>query len=53
MVHRERRKYLLADFFSRFYLNFIAGLPADDWMSQIESLAYKLPSSTTGINFNI
>ncbi|WP_421795871.1 AAA family ATPase [Haliscomenobacter sp.] len=41
-------KYILADFFSRFYVNFMANRQSADWMSQIESHAYK---SWCGIAF--
>ncbi len=34
-------KYVLADFYSRFYLSFISHRKASDWMSQMDSPAYK------------
>ena len=34
-------KYILADFYSRFYLNFISNRKISNWMSQIDSSAYK------------
>jgi uncharacterized protein len=34
-------KYILADFYSRFYLNFINNRKVSNWMSQINSSAYK------------
>jgi uncharacterized protein len=34
-------KYILADFYSRFYLNFISNRKITNWMSQIDSNAYK------------
>jgi uncharacterized protein len=35
-------KYVLADFYSRFYLNFISNRKITNWMSQIDSSAYKM-----------
>jgi hypothetical protein len=34
-------KYVLADFYSRFYLNFISSRKISNWMSQIDNNAYK------------
>jgi hypothetical protein len=34
-------KYILADFYSRFYLNFINNRKITNWLSQIDSSAYK------------
>ena len=34
-------KYILADFYSRFYLSFIASRKISNWMSQMDSPAYK------------
>ena len=34
-------KYILADFYSRFYLNFINNRKISNWMSQIDNNAYK------------
>jgi uncharacterized protein len=34
-------KYVLADFYSRFYLNFISNRKITNWMSQIDNSAYK------------
>jgi uncharacterized protein len=35
-------KYILADFYSRFYLNFISNRKIDNWMSHINSTAYNV-----------
>ncbi len=34
-------KYLLADFYSRFYLTFVGNRKTSDWMSQMDSPVYK------------
>jgi uncharacterized protein len=34
-------KYILADFYSRFYLNFISNRKITNWMSQMDNNAYK------------
>lgn len=45
MLPYEKRvnggKYILSDFYSRFYLNFIAKPKAEGWISQIDSSAYR------------
>jgi hypothetical protein len=40
-------KYVLADFYSRFYLNFISNRKISNWMSHIDSSAYKTWSGLT------
>jgi uncharacterized protein len=35
-------KYVLADFYSRFYLNFISNRKISNWMSQFDSNTYKM-----------
>lgn len=37
----NRGKYILADFYSRFYFNFISNPKVSDWMSELESNTYK------------